>query len=196
VADLEFDILLPKGKKEKVSRKRKDLLVVRVSESPIPEPGLSSTASRNEVNITQKEQRHITWSDMPPPAAKLKKPRTQNSSSTSSSSTPSLLEDKVSENPFPLEPMGTARPPRDQASDRGRSKPMGPSLTGTGSGSGSSSNLLNTSVSVSADIVPNFYCNSLASHLFQFLTNFHPTTVSCFLLFRRLFHPFFQRLAA
>jgi hypothetical protein len=175
---------LPKGKKEKVSRKRKDLLVVSVPGSSIPEPGPSSTASIDEVNIAQKEQRHITWSDMPPPAAKLKKPRTQNLSFSSSSSTPSLLEEKVLENPFPLEPMGTARPPRDQASDRGRVKPMGPSLTATGSGSGSSSNLLNTSVSVSADLVPNSYCNCLVSQLFQFppkyrlLFSSFPQTVS------------------
>jgi hypothetical protein len=148
VTDLEFDMLLPKGKKEKVSRKRKDQPVVSAPESSIPEPGPSSADMRNEVNIALKEQRHITWSDMPPPAAKMKKPRTQNSSSSSSSSIPTMSAEKVLENPFPLEPVGNTRPPRDPAGDKGRAKSVG-------LGSQSSSNLLNTSVSVSARPVPN-----------------------------------------
>jgi hypothetical protein len=191
VADLEFDTLLPKRKKEKVSRKWKDLIVVSEPESSIPVPGPSSTDSRDEVNIAQKEQRHITWSDMPPPAAKLKKPRTQNSSSSSSSSKTTTLEENALENPFPLEPVGTERPPGNQVSDRGRVKPAGPSLAGFASGS--SSNLLNTSVSVSADPTPNSCCPLV--QLFQFFTNHHSNAISYFSRFRRLFRPFFQRRA-
>lgn len=166
MTDLEFDILLPKGKKEKVSRKRKDQPVVSVSETSIPEPGPSSTGTRDEVNIAQKEQRQVTWSDMPPPAAKLKKSRTQNSSSGSSSSKPTILEGEVLENPFPLEPKVNARPPTDQAGDRGKVKPLGSSWSAAGPGPGSSSHLLNTSVSVSPGSARSLYKNRIVHHCF------------------------------
>lgn len=142
VTDLEFDMPLPKAKNEKVSRKRKDQQpVVSVPEHSVPESGPSST-DIIDTNVAQKEERHITWSDMPPPAAKSKKPRIQ--SSSSSSSKHAIPEGKTIENPFPLEPERAARPPRnDQVGDRGKGKLTGPPS------SSSSSNLLNTSVSVS-----------------------------------------------